>query len=73
MEGLQLRLKAGRRYVLDVSKAGRSIEYALLVEIHHPDYLTLADLRTIYGNPNPAGHEAALAALLASAEVETLR
>ena len=36
-------------YVLDVVKDGRAIEYATLVEIHHPDYLTTrrprADLR----------------------------
>ncbi len=30
---------AAHAYVLDVSRGGRSIEYALLVEIHHPDYL----------------------------------
>jgi len=36
-------------YVLDVVKDGRTIEYAALVEIHHPDYLRLGDLETIYG------------------------
>jgi hypothetical protein len=36
-------------YVLDVVKDGRAIEYAALVEIHHPDYLRLGDLAKIYG------------------------
>src|SRR5690242_11316679 len=36
-------------YALDVAKDGRIIEYATLVEIHHPDYLTRADLSAIYG------------------------
>ena len=34
-------------YVLDVVKDGRKIEYAALAEIHHPDYLDLADLPVI--------------------------
>jgi hypothetical protein len=36
-------------YVLDVVKDGRAIAYAALVEIHHPDYLALDDLKKIYG------------------------
>ena len=36
-------------YVLDVAKDGRTIEYAALVEIHHPDYLSVVDLAEIYG------------------------
>ena len=36
-------------YVLDVLKDGREIEYAALIEIHHPDYLRLEDLAKIYG------------------------
>ena len=36
-------------YVLDVVKDGRAIEYAALVEIHHPDYLDVGDLAKIYG------------------------
>jgi hypothetical protein len=36
-------------YVLDVVKDGRVLEYAALVEIHHPDYLGRADLAAIYG------------------------
>ncbi len=36
-------------YALDVAKGGQVIEYATLVEIHHPDYLTSKDLPAIYG------------------------
>ncbi len=36
-------------YVLDVVKDGRAIEYAALVEIHHPDYLDVGELEKIYG------------------------
>jgi hypothetical protein len=36
-------------YALDVAKGGRVIEYATLVEIHHPDYLTREALPAIYG------------------------
>ncbi len=36
-------------YVLDVVKGGRAIEYAALVEIHHPDYLDVGGLERIYG------------------------
>ena len=53
--------------MLDVSKGGRTIEYALLVEIHHPDYLRLADLRAIYGAADATGRESSLDALLATA------
>ncbi len=36
-------------YALDVAKGGRVVEYATLVEIHHPGYLTREDLPAIYG------------------------
>lgn len=36
-------------YALDVVKDGRTIEYAAIVEIHHPSYLRVADLVKIYG------------------------
>jgi len=59
---------AAHAYELDVAKPGRSIEYALLVEIHHPDYLQLADLRTIYGPAAAASvRERAVDELLATA------
>ena len=38
-------------YVLDVVKDGRAIQYAALVELHHPEYLDVADLARIYGVP----------------------
>ena len=55
-------------YVLDVAKAGRVIEYAALVEIHHPDYLVRRDLSAIYGGEHPEGRSDLLATLLATAE-----
>jgi hypothetical protein len=64
---------AAHAYVLDVSKAGRTIEYALLVEIHHPDYLRLADLSAIYGSADAAGRESSLDALLATAAEKAAR
>jgi hypothetical protein len=36
-------------YVLEVRKATRSFEYALIAEVHHPDYLDVGDLERIYG------------------------
>lgn len=36
-------------YALDVAKDGKVTEYATIVEIHHPDYLTRNDLPAIYG------------------------
>jgi hypothetical protein len=55
-------------YLLEVEKDGVTLDYAALVEIHHPNYLSLADLRDVYGTPNAAGHESLLATLLATAE-----
>ena len=37
-------------YVLAIEKAGFSLEYASIAEIHHPGYLSLEDLRDIYGD-----------------------
>jgi DNA-binding GntR family transcriptional regulator len=54
-------------YVLDVAKDGRVIEYAALVEIHHPDYLRLGDLEDIYGPPDPGDRRDLVAELLATA------
>jgi len=36
-------------YWFVVRKDGRSVNYANIVEIHHPDYLSAADLRRLYG------------------------
>lgn len=67
-----MRVAAGTRlaahaYELDVAKAGRMFQYALLVEIHHPDYLKRDDLQTIYGPTDPSDHEAVVAELIGAA------
>ena len=36
-------------YALDVAKAGQTVAYATIVEIHHPDYLRREELPAIYG------------------------
>ena len=54
-------------YVLDVVKDGRAIEYAALVEIHHPAYLSLANLAAIYGVPDAGDRRQLLATMLATA------
>ena len=63
--GTRLALDA---YVLVVTKAGASREYAAIVEIHHPDYLRSTDLAAIYGPPDARGREPLLAELLADAQ-----
>jgi hypothetical protein len=35
-------------YRLQLRKDGEAIDYATISEFHHPDYLVLADLRTLY-------------------------
>jgi hypothetical protein len=47
---------SGRRlavhvYGLYVGKGETSLPYATIAEVHHPDYLTLARVREIYGEP----------------------
>lgn len=49
-------------YVFVVSRNSRSYTYATITEIHHPDYLSAADLKQIYGeilfdNSNRSGIE----------------
>ena len=58
---------AAHAYALDVAKGERSVPYALLVEIHHPDYLGRDDLPAIYGPADAAGRESAVASLIATA------
>jgi hypothetical protein len=58
---------AEHAYVLDVVKTGRAIEYAALVEIHHPDYLGLTDLAEIYGEVASVPRRELLSKLLATA------
>jgi hypothetical protein len=62
---------AEHAYVLDVARDGRVVEYAALVEIHHPDYLRSDDLRAIYGTPAPESRRELLATLLATAAERT--
>jgi hypothetical protein len=54
-------------YVLDVVKDGRAIEYAALVEIHHPAYLSRANLAAVYGVPDASNRRELLTTLLATA------
>ncbi len=37
-------------YVLAISKNGRSFDYAMIAEVHHPDYLTTGGLWSVYGS-----------------------
>jgi len=57
-----MRLKPGREvamhvYRLLLQKEGRAIDYATIIELHHPDYLNPQDLRDMY----PVDAESALA------------
>ncbi len=58
---------AEHAYVLDVARDGKTVEYAALVEIHHPDYLQRADLERIYGSADAGNRQALLDTLLATA------
>jgi hypothetical protein len=58
---------AQHAYVLDVIRDGKTVEYAALVEIHHPDYLRRADLERIYGAADAGNRQASLDDLLAAA------
>jgi hypothetical protein len=57
-------------YVLDVAKDGRVLEYAALVEIHHPDYLRIGDLATLYGAPDSVARRDLVNELLAIAAAQ---
>ena len=63
-------LLAEHVYVLDVAKDGRVLEYAALVEIHHPDYLRVGDLATIYGVPDSAARRDLVNELLVEAAAQ---
>jgi hypothetical protein len=60
-------------YALDVAKNNRTLEYAALVEIHHPDYLTSDDLAEIYGPADEGARPELVAALLATATAAAAR
>jgi len=49
------------------------VEYAALLEIHHPAYLGVAELASIYGPPARNGREPLLARLLATATTVAAR
>lgn len=36
-------------YIFSVSKGGPALDYAVITETHHPDYLSRSDLEEIYG------------------------
>jgi hypothetical protein len=57
-------------YLLDVVKDGRTVEYAALIEIHHPDYLDVEDLAEIYG-PVDEGHRQLAEDVRATADSRT--
>ena len=58
---------AEHAYVLDVARDGKTVQYAALVEIHHPDYLHRADLERIYGGADAGNRQTLLDDLLAAA------
>jgi hypothetical protein len=53
-------------YALDVAKAGRTLEYAVLAEIHHPDYLTRDDVVAIYGPADESSRPGLVAEVMAT-------
>jgi hypothetical protein len=60
-------------YALDVAQPSRTLEYATLVEIHHPDYLTNDDLLEIYGPAEEVARPGVAEAALATARVAASR
>lgn len=51
-ELMQIELPASlatHHYLLTINRDGRTYNYATVTEIHHPEYLTAAGLREIYG------------------------
>jgi len=49
MGGIEQTDLALHLYVLTVAKGDSAFEYAAIVEVHHPEYLSLDDLHEIYG------------------------
>jgi len=64
MGGIEPGRLAVHVYALDVSRGGVKIHYASIVEVHHPDYLDLADLVELYG-PVSVPEDDSVPALLA--------
>ncbi len=48
MGGIEAQSLALHLYRFTVAKDGRDYDYAIIAEIHHPDYLTLAQLQLLY-------------------------
>ncbi len=63
-------LLATHVYVLDIVKGTQRFQYAAIVEIHHPGYLSVEDLASIYGAPDPAGRQALVTKMLGVAETK---
>ena len=42
-------------YVFQIAKSGRRFEYAEITELHHPAYLTVAELASVYGESVAVG------------------
>jgi hypothetical protein len=63
MGGIEPSRLAVHVYALGVSRGGAEIDYASIVEVHHPDYLDLADLVELYG-PVSVPADNSVAALL---------
>jgi len=64
MGGIEPTKLAVHIYVLSVAKDDASFEYASIIEVHHPDYLRLADLHEIYGPSQTLEADAAVRQLL---------
>ena len=54
MGGIVLQPLAAHIYDLVVSREGISLTYATIAEIHHPDYLSIMELRGLYGEVSTA-------------------
>ncbi|MEE8543537.1 MAG: hypothetical protein V3S94_06730 [Gammaproteobacteria bacterium] len=52
-------------YDLVVSREGKSLTYATIAEIHHPDYLSISELRALYGEVSIAAAGAVREPMLA--------
>lgn len=46
---------ATHTYVFEIAKHGRRFDYAVITELHHPAYLTAAELAGIYGESGTGG------------------
>lgn len=60
-------------YALDVAREGLTHPYAVLVEIHHPDYLGSDDLQAIYGPADEAARPESTAAVVAFTQAALAR